>query len=95
MLTRATKYKASYIQDYRQSKAFLAGPGPMQSTASDFWTMIWEKKSHAIVMLGQLKENGDVCELIYEGRVILGCFIRRCASSTGQMKTRLLSLVSS
>ena len=50
----------NWPQDYRQSKAFLAGPGPMQSTATDFWTMIWEKKSHAIVMLGQPKENGEV-----------------------------------
>ena len=32
----------------------------MQSTAIDFWTMIWEKKSHAVVMLGQLTENGEV-----------------------------------
>ena len=32
----------------------------MQSTATDFWTMIWEKKSHAIVMLGEPQENGEV-----------------------------------
>ena len=32
----------------------------MQSTAIDFWTMIWEKKSHVVVMLGQLTENGEV-----------------------------------
>ena len=32
----------------------------MQTTATDFWTMIWEKKSHTVVMLGQLKENGEV-----------------------------------
>jgi len=29
----------------------------MQSTAADFWTMVWDKKSYSIVMLGQLKEN--------------------------------------
>lgn len=38
----------------------MAGPGPMQSTATDFWTMIWEKKSYVVVMLGEPKENGEV-----------------------------------
>ena len=32
----------------------------MQSTATDFWTMIWEKKSHVVAMLGEPKENGEV-----------------------------------
>ena len=32
----------------------------MESTSADFWRMIWENKSHAIVMLGQLNENGEV-----------------------------------
>ena len=45
------------IKDFDRGKAFLAGPGPMHSTVSDFWTMIWEKKSHVIVMLGCLKES--------------------------------------
>ena len=44
-------------KDYDRGKAFLAGPGPMHSTASDFWTMIWENKSYVIVMLGHLREN--------------------------------------
>ena len=38
----------------------------MESTSADFWRMIWEHQSHAIVMLGQLKENGEVknaCDL--------------------------------
>ena len=49
-----------YSQGYDQGKAFLAGPGPMQSTSSDFWTMIWEKKSYVLVMLGQLNEDEEV-----------------------------------
>jgi len=32
----------------------------MQSTVNDFWTMVWEKSSYVIVMLGQLEENGEV-----------------------------------
>ena len=32
----------------------------MDSTLIDFWTMIWEKNSYAIVMLSLLEENGMV-----------------------------------
>ena len=49
-----------HTQGYHHSRAYLAGPGPMQSTAGDFWTMLWEKKSHTIVMLGELVENDEV-----------------------------------
>ena len=48
------------VQGYHKRKAFLVGPGPMQSTVNDFWTMVWEKSSYVIVMLGQLEENGEV-----------------------------------
>ena len=48
------------LQGYNQSKAFLVGPGPMQSTAKDFWSMIWKEKSHSIIILGQLVENEEV-----------------------------------
>ena len=46
----------------------------MESTSADFWRMIWENQSHAIVMLGQLKENGEVCnsfELLYYQHLLL------------------------
>ena len=33
----------------------------MESTLVEFWAMIWERKSHAIVMLSHLEENGRVC----------------------------------
>ncbi|XP_065917231.1 uncharacterized protein [Dysidea avara] len=49
---------ASYIDGYRHHKAFLAAEGPMNSTMIDFWTMVWERRSHAIVMLNLLEENG-------------------------------------
>ena len=32
----------------------------MDSTVVNFWSMIWEKKSHVIVMLSLLRENGLV-----------------------------------
>ena len=47
-------------QGYHHRKAFLAAEGPMDFTMIDFWTMVWERRSHAIVMLSLLKENGKV-----------------------------------
>ena len=44
------------MQGHDQSKAFLAGPGPMHSTASDFWKMIW--KEYSIYLLYQLGTGG-------------------------------------
>ncbi|XP_065886416.1 uncharacterized protein [Dysidea avara] len=66
MLTKNPHYiTACYVNGYRHSKAYLVGQGPMQSTVVDFWTMIWEKQSHAIVMLGQLQENGKEASFKY------------------------------
>jgi len=79
-------------QGYDHSRAFLAGPGPMQSTVSDFWTMIWEKKSHTIVMLGQLEEDEEVIANKITNRLITGCFIRMFVLNTGQMKMKLVNL---
>lgn len=35
----------------------MAAENPMDSTMTEFWSMVWEKKCHAIVMLSLLKEN--------------------------------------
>ncbi|XP_065916486.1 receptor-type tyrosine-protein phosphatase alpha-like [Dysidea avara] len=56
---------ASYIDGYRHRKAFLATEGPMNSTVIDFWGMIWDKSSHAIVMLSLLEENGKETSVKY------------------------------
>ena len=43
----------------------------MESTISDFWTMIWEKKCHTIVMLSQLEENGEVQLMLVNSQVYI------------------------
>ena len=48
-------------QGYRQRDAFIITQAPMTSTTGDFWKMIWEQKSAAIVMLTELEEDGKVC----------------------------------
>lgn len=49
---------ASVVDGYRQRDAFIATQGPMSNTCGDFWRMVWEQKSAAIVMLTQLEEDG-------------------------------------
>lgn len=78
---------------YNKTKAFLAGPGPMQSTAADFWTMLWEKKSYTIIMLGQLKEN-EMVNILILALVLADCSIRKLHSSIGQLKIKVLNLES-
>ncbi|PVV00959.1 hypothetical protein BB560_004640, partial [Smittium megazygosporum] len=38
---------------------YIVTQGPMKSTVSDFWLMVWEKKVGVIVMLGDLIENNQ------------------------------------
>ncbi|KAL5486475.1 hypothetical protein EMCRGX_G018961 [Ephydatia muelleri] len=53
---------ASFLDGYRQRSAFIITQAPMTETVGDFWRMIWEHKSAAIVMLAQLIEDGkEVC----------------------------------
>nr|XP_014343789.1 PREDICTED: receptor-type tyrosine-protein phosphatase epsilon [Latimeria chalumnae] len=48
---------ASFIDGYRQKDYFIATQGPLPHTVEDFWRMVWEWKSHTIVMLTELQER--------------------------------------
>ncbi|PNI33397.1 PTPRE isoform 4 [Pan troglodytes] len=48
---------ASFIDGYRQKDYFIATQGPLAHTVEDFWRMIWEWKSHTIVMLTEVQER--------------------------------------
>ena len=67
----------------------------MQSTSRDFWIMIWEKKSHVIVMLGHLRENKEVNAFTNTTNWLPDCFIRKFALSTGQIQEKLTHLENS
>ncbi|XP_067409188.1 receptor-type tyrosine-protein phosphatase delta isoform X2 [Emydura macquarii macquarii] len=49
---------ASFIDGYRQQKAYIATQGPLAETTEDFWRLLWEHNSTIVVMLTKLREMG-------------------------------------
>ncbi|XP_060038056.1 receptor-type tyrosine-protein phosphatase S [Erinaceus europaeus] len=49
---------ASFVDGYRQQKAYIATQGPLAETTEDFWRMLWENNSTIVVMLSKLRELG-------------------------------------
>ncbi|KAL1021537.1 hypothetical protein UPYG_G00014530 [Umbra pygmaea] len=51
---------ASYVPGGCTQRDFICTQGPLRSTMSDFWRMIWEQKVRIIVMVTALKHEGMV-----------------------------------
>ncbi|XP_020952516.1 receptor-type tyrosine-protein phosphatase F isoform X15 [Sus scrofa] len=51
---------ASFLDGYRQQKAYIATQGPLAESTEDFWRMLWEHNSTIVVMLTRLREMGRV-----------------------------------
>lgn len=45
------------MQDDNLVSSYIATEGPMPNTINDFWAMIWQEKSIAIVMMTKLEEQ--------------------------------------
>ncbi|KAL1506354.1 hypothetical protein ABEB36_005735 [Hypothenemus hampei] len=49
---------ANYVPGFNSPREFLVTQGPLHSTRDDFWRMVWESNSRAIVMLTRCVEKG-------------------------------------
>ena len=59
--------RLAYLQGYCQPRAYIATQAPVPDTFEDFWRMVWEQESAAVVMLTREEEAGKVIK-----RVVLG-----------------------
>lgn len=48
---------ANYIPGFNSPREFIVTQGPLHSTRDDFWRMVWEQNSRAIVMLTRCVEK--------------------------------------
>lgn len=51
---------ANFIDGYCQPRAYIATQAPIPDTFEDFWRLIWEQDSAAVVMLTREEEAGKV-----------------------------------
>ena len=51
---------ANHVDSYQHKNSFIATQAPIERTIKDFWKMIWEQNSKAIVVLCKEYEKGEV-----------------------------------
>ncbi|XP_060800520.1 tyrosine-protein phosphatase 10D isoform X3 [Amyelois transitella] len=49
---------ANYVPGHNSPREFIVTQGPLHCTRDDFWRMVWESGSRAIVMLTRCQEKG-------------------------------------
>lgn len=67
----STYINGSFVNPLRHlggSRLYIATQGPLPSTLTSFWTMVWEQNVHVIVMLTRKFEAGRVqCDVYWDG----------------------------
>uniref|UniRef100_A0AAQ5ZR26 Receptor-type tyrosine-protein phosphatase C n=1 Tax=Amphiprion ocellaris TaxID=80972 RepID=A0AAQ5ZR26_AMPOC len=62
----STKYiNASHIDGYWGPRALITAQTPLTDTVDDFWSMVYQKKASAIVMLSDCSEGDKVPKSVY------------------------------
>ena len=51
---------ANFVDSYQHKSSFIATQAPLECTIKDFWKMVWEQNSKAIVVLCKQYEKGEV-----------------------------------
>lgn len=51
---------ANLVRMERAGRQYILTQGPLKSTVSHFWTMVWEQNSHSILMLNKIIEKEQV-----------------------------------
>jgi netrin-G3 ligand len=64
-LTDNTYICATYVDGYRKKQSYITTQGPLNTTVSDFWRMIWENEIGFIAMVTKMKENGEEMSVQY------------------------------
>lgn len=55
----ATDYiNANLVEMDRVDRSYILAQGPLPSTTSHFWSMVWEQRSRAVIMLNRVIEKG-------------------------------------
>ncbi|XP_052819203.1 tyrosine-protein phosphatase non-receptor type 1-like isoform X1 [Mya arenaria] len=51
---------ASFIQVPQSNRRYILSQGPLEHTAGEFWQMIWEQNTKAVIMLNRVIEKGTL-----------------------------------
>lgn len=63
------------FQGHNSPREFIVTQGPLHSTKDDFWRMVWESNSRAIVMLTRCIEKGrEKCDHYWPADTLPVCY---------------------
>ena len=86
---------ANFVDSFQHKNSFIATQAPIECTIQDFWKMVWEQNSKAIVVLCKEFENREVTYTFRNSCSKLVYKKLFCRLLENQLKNILLKEVSS